>query len=120
MECGSCRSEMPDGARFCNECGALLRILCAACDAANPPSAKFCSHCGGSLIERLNSASIKPVGASEAERRQLTVMFCDIIGSTEISSRLDPEDLSALILYIPKPGCREHLTLWRLHRALCG
>ena len=88
---------MPDGARFCNECGALLRILCAACDAANPPSAKFCSHCGGSLIERLNSASIKPVGASEAERRQLTVMFCDIIGSTEISSRLDPEDLSALI-----------------------
>jgi class 3 adenylate cyclase len=97
MECGSCRSEMPDDARLCNECGAPLRILCAACDTVNPPSAKFCSHCGGSLIERVHSASIKPVGVSEAERRHLTVMFCDIIGSTEISSRLDPEDLSALI-----------------------
>src|SRR5467141_3205220 len=32
------------------------------------------------------------VGA-EAERRQLTVMFCDLVGSTELSARLDPEDL---------------------------
>src|ERR1700746_693482 len=29
----------------------------------------------------------------DAERRQLTVMFCDLVGSTELSSRLDPEDL---------------------------
>jgi class 3 adenylate cyclase/predicted ATPase len=33
----------------------------------------------------------------EAERRQLTVMFCDLVGSTELSSRLDPEDLRDLI-----------------------
>ena len=37
-----------------------------------------------------------PTGAS-AERRQLSVMFCDLVGSTSISSRLDPEDLGALI-----------------------
>src|SRR6266436_3932294 len=36
------------------------------------------------------------VGA-EAERRQLTVMFCDLVGSTELSSRLDPEDLREVI-----------------------
>jgi class 3 adenylate cyclase len=30
---------------------------------------------------------------ADAERRQLTVMFCDLVGSTELSSRLDPEDL---------------------------
>src|SRR4051794_16985246 len=30
---------------------------------------------------------------SEAERRQLTVLFCDLVGSTELSQRLDPEDL---------------------------
>src|SRR6266404_6035084 len=36
------------------------------------------------------------VGA-EAERRQLTVMFCDLVGSTELSTRLDPEDLSEVI-----------------------
>src|SRR5207244_2360162 len=33
----------------------------------------------------------------EAERRQLTVMFCDLVGSTELSSRLDPEDLREVI-----------------------
>jgi class 3 adenylate cyclase/predicted ATPase len=35
--------------------------------------------------------------ASRAERRQLTVMFCDLVGSTALSSRLDPEDLQALV-----------------------
>jgi class 3 adenylate cyclase len=34
---------------------------------------------------------------TEAERRQLTVMFCDLVGSTELSSRLDPEDLREVI-----------------------
>ena len=34
---------------------------------------------------------------SSAERRQLTVMFCDLVGSTELSSRLDPEDLREVI-----------------------
>jgi class 3 adenylate cyclase len=33
----------------------------------------------------------------EAERRQLTVMFCDLVGSTELSTRLDPEDLRTVI-----------------------
>jgi class 3 adenylate cyclase len=37
-----------------------------------------------------------PVPA-EAERRQLTVMFCDLVGSTELSARLDPEDLREII-----------------------
>ncbi|WP_331375078.1 adenylate/guanylate cyclase domain-containing protein [Sinorhizobium chiapasense] len=35
---------------------------------------------------------------SEAERRQLTVMFCDLVGSTELSTRLDPEDLRQSIV----------------------
>jgi class 3 adenylate cyclase/predicted ATPase len=34
---------------------------------------------------------------AEAERRQLTVMFCDLVGSTELSARLDPEDLREVI-----------------------
>ena len=39
-----------------------------------------------------------PVPAKDtAERRQLTVMFCDLVGSTAISARLDPEDLSSVI-----------------------
>ena len=35
--------------------------------------------------------------AAEAERRQLTVMFCDLVGSTPLSARLDPEDLRGII-----------------------
>src|SRR5215813_5561613 len=35
--------------------------------------------------------------ASEAERRQLTVMFCDLVGSTQLSGQLDPEDLRAVV-----------------------
>jgi class 3 adenylate cyclase len=33
----------------------------------------------------------------EAERRQLTVLFCDLVGSTELSAQLDPEDLGELM-----------------------
>jgi len=36
-------------------------------------------------------------GPADAERRQLTVMFCDLVGSTALSSQLDPEDLSGVI-----------------------
>ena len=43
------------------------------------------------------SASPVTPPTSEAERRQLTVMFCDMIDSTYLSTRLDPEDLSAVI-----------------------
>lgn len=35
--------------------------------------------------------------SSEAERRQLTVMFCDLVGSTELSTKLDPEQLRDLM-----------------------
>jgi class 3 adenylate cyclase len=41
-------------------------------------------------------AAPKEPGAS-AERRQLTVMFCDLVGSTALSARLDPEDLRGII-----------------------
>src|SRR6266478_768430 len=38
-----------------------------------------------------------PAAASAAERRQVTVMFCDLVGSTALSGRLDPEDLREVI-----------------------
>ncbi|MBV8506764.1 MAG: adenylate/guanylate cyclase domain-containing protein, partial [Alphaproteobacteria bacterium] len=38
-----------------------------------------------------------PIAASEAERRQLTVMFCDLVGSTPLSTRFDPEDLRDIV-----------------------
>ncbi len=54
------------------------------------------------LREGTAPGSAQPAGAavpkaSEAERRQLTVLFCDLVGSTALASRLDPEDMSAVI-----------------------
>jgi class 3 adenylate cyclase/predicted ATPase len=49
--------------------------------------ARFCSECGAVV------AAPQPV----AELRQLTVMFCDLVGSTALSARLDPEELRDLI-----------------------
>ena len=46
----------------------------------------------------LTAAPTRPAASSaEAERRQLTVMFCDIVGSTALSTQFDPEDLRELI-----------------------
>ena len=57
-----------------------------------------------SAIEELSKSQAAPTKASDptpaagaAERRQLTVMFCDLVGSTALSSRLDPEDMGALL-----------------------
>jgi predicted ATPase/class 3 adenylate cyclase len=53
--------------------------------------------------------SIAPLGA---ERRQLTVLFCDIVGSTALSVRLDPEDLRA-ILHEFQRRCSEAITRYQ-------
>jgi len=48
-------------------------------------------------MPRLNQPPTEPVG-SKAERRHLTVLFCDIVGSTALSTELDPEDLRQVLL----------------------
>lgn len=45
----------------------------------------------------LDASRLPPAIPSDAERRQLTVMFCDLVGSTELSVRFDPEDLREII-----------------------
>jgi class 3 adenylate cyclase/type II secretory pathway predicted ATPase ExeA len=57
-------------------------MRCTSCGFENPLEFKFCGQCGKELA----------VAAMAAERRQLTVMFCDLAGSTELAQRLDPED----------------------------
>jgi class 3 adenylate cyclase/tetratricopeptide (TPR) repeat protein len=52
----------------------------------------------------------------EAERRQLTVMFVDLVGSTELSARLDPEDMGALIRAY-QSCCAEVVRQWDGHVA---
>ncbi len=44
-----------------------------------------------------SAAAVQPAPEPLAERRQVSVMFCDLMGSTALSTRLDPEDLSAVL-----------------------
>src|SRR5690349_10577975 len=46
---------------------------------------------------RAAARDARPAAQPEAERRQVTVMFCDLVGSTALSARLDPEDLREVI-----------------------
>jgi len=53
--------------------------------------------CAGVPAAAVTAAPRDAPAAAEAQRRQLTVMFCDLVGSTELSSRLDPEDYREVI-----------------------
>ena len=53
---------------------------------------------GASAATATVTAAVSDVsGSAEAERRQLTVMFCDLVGSTPLSTRFDPEDLREIV-----------------------
>ena len=94
MRCWKCGAENPDRANFCVECAAPLARRCPSCNATNPPTAKFCLECAKSL----EAVGIPAAGVASArqtpdgERRHLTLLFCDLVNSTEIAAHLDPED----------------------------
>jgi class 3 adenylate cyclase len=67
-------------------------MQCPACGEIALEGARFCAACGASL--ELGSAA---GGRREAERRQISVMLCDLVGSTALSGRLDPEELAEVI-----------------------
>ena len=99
MQCLQCHGENREGSRFCAECGAPLASACPECDFANYPNAKFCGGCGKPLADTKASpaATAREPEPPEPERRQLTVMFCDLVGSTALAERLDPEELHQLL-----------------------
>ena len=96
MECLACRTLNRSGRRFCAQCGAALAVECPGCHYVNEPLERYCGGCGGTLAPEPNSA-IRGREARSPERRQLTVLFCDLVGSTALSHRLDPEDLREVI-----------------------
>jgi class 3 adenylate cyclase/tetratricopeptide (TPR) repeat protein len=59
-------------------------ITCANCGRENPDDAGFCNGCG---------AALKTSPAPRAQRKTVTVLFCDVTGSTAMGERLDPESL---------------------------
>jgi class 3 adenylate cyclase/predicted ATPase len=105
MECPRCHHTDRPGTKFCTACGSPLPASCPLCGAANPPAARFCGDCGAKLAGPAASTLQPPSPSAppsntatlSAERRQLTVMFCDLVGSTGLSARLDPEDMRDLM-----------------------
>ena len=64
---------------------------CVSCDATLTEGARFCAACGA-------AAQAAPVGPAAEERRVVTAVFCDLVGSTALSGRLDSESLRAVLL----------------------
>lgn len=63
---------------------------CGECTAEIPAGNRFCGQCGTKVPD-------SPPAADAAERRQITVVFCDLADSTQLSARLDPEDLRDVV-----------------------
>ena len=100
MQCSQCQHENRDTARFCEKCGSSLGLSCPSCGIQNRPGAAFCDTCGSGLSKETpvpiatqldtqrSQREIRALHdelpsteyvAPEAERRQLTVMFCDLV-----------------------------------------
>ena len=63
-------------------------IQCSSCGQDNVDEARFCSNCG---------AELAPRAALRKERKIVTVLFADLVGSTSRAERLDPEDVGELL-----------------------
>ncbi len=72
----------------------LMQKRCSDCGFMNP-AVKYCGECGHRLDNSDTSLNSPPIG--KAERRQLSVLFCDVIDSTALTEQLDPEDLRQVL-----------------------
>jgi class 3 adenylate cyclase/tetratricopeptide (TPR) repeat protein len=116
VNCPHCGALNPQNAKFCNQCGEPLPAACPNCGHANPQGAKFCNNCGHRLgqgpVEPAPSPAVSDLPAPptppaptpatgarelEGERRNVTILFCDVQGSTAASERLDPEDWTEIM-----------------------
>ncbi|HWE08815.1 MAG TPA: hypothetical protein VG325_05650 [Solirubrobacteraceae bacterium] len=57
---------------------------------------RFCGGCGGPLSDGAARRSL-PEPAAVAHRRHMTVMFCDMVDSTPLAEKLDPEDFREIL-----------------------
>jgi len=97
--CPGCGEENPDKFRVCGFCGTALAaaepqpaapetIVCPSCGEANPAKFRLCGFCGSPLAA---------APAPSEERKVITAIFVDLVGSTARSENLDPEDVKSLV-----------------------
>src|ERR1700730_17195968 len=121
MRCSRCRAENLPGMKFCGHCGAPLGLACPSCGADNPPEHRFCGQCGASLDgsgpQDIAPKSVAPEpapvwvprvrGPPPGEMKQVTVLFCDIVGSTLLTDRLGSEGMRDLVSSFLKASLAE-------------
>src|SRR4051794_1167276 len=109
MDCPSCGHSNSPAAHFCGSCATPLSGLsvCPGCGASNAAGQAFCNACGRALTSAGDAAARRPARAEppdhlatkiraggaalEGERKQVTVLFADVMGSMELAGRCDPE-----------------------------
>jgi class 3 adenylate cyclase/tetratricopeptide (TPR) repeat protein len=93
LRCLSCAAPSVEGNRFCENCGSELVAICPACGLAGSPFARFCGGCG---TPRAQASANRPGAngqpAGWGELKQVTVLFADIVSSTEHIAALGPEE----------------------------
>ena len=122
MKCPKCQFENREDAKFCNECGSKLEIACSSCGKINLLSSKFCSECGHQITISFQEQPSKELSFEEklakiqrylpkdltqkilaqrdrieGERKQVTVMFCDMEGFTSLTEKLGSEEMYAVM-----------------------
>jgi len=121
MKCPKCQFENPEEMQFCGKCGAKLEQICPKCNFPNPLQFIFCGKCGHNLtlppepspkdlsydqkldkIQRylpkgLTEKILSQRDKIEGERKQVTVMFCDMEGFTHLSEKRGPEEAYAIM-----------------------
>src|ERR1035437_6715151 len=101
MLCAKCNYDNPADALFCMKCGTKVQNHSHAANAANPAGANFCRKCGAALRAvapaKDGTSPVEPLAGIEGERRHLTILFCDLVGSTEMQHQLDPEESREIV-----------------------
>lgn len=119
MICPRCQSDNSSNAAFCDQCGTRLETTCPNCGEPNRHDAKFCRSCGHAVSAAPVTPATTPASGIpapdtyvpkhlaekilasrhklEGERKQVTVLFADIKGSTKLLEKLDPEEAQKII-----------------------
>src|SRR5499433_2405652 len=118
MICPQCQRENLPDAIFCDHCGMRFETVCSHCGQLNRSDSRFCRICGQAINLTATIEPARVPGAPspdsyvprhlaekilasrqslEGERKEVTVIFADIRGSTRLLEGLDPEDAQKLI-----------------------
>jgi class 3 adenylate cyclase/tetratricopeptide (TPR) repeat protein len=98
MLCMQCGARNDASNRFCEGCGAQLKIKCEACGHTNEPASRYCGQCGAPVVAPSTDSNLSSrqlllsLSLKGGERKRLTILFADVCNSTSLIDNLgDPE-----------------------------